>query len=728
VLHQVGVGALGPVFRTYEPSRDRLVAVKVFRLDITPEQARSLADELSRTCEARLFHPSIVEPVAAGLEGTVAYRAEEYVAAESLDVAMRHYAPAPLGKVVAFITQLASAIDTARSVGVGHGALHPRDVFVTPDEARATGFGVVDALDRVGLRAPVRRPYSPPERIAGEAWGVTADVFSLAAITFELLTGRRPSGLGEQIGPLTGSPLGATADRVREVLARAMDERPLHRYPTAMDFVSALDRVGGQADTRDAAPAAEAPPPPVRSLNLVQGRSDRIEVRKPDPEPEAEPDLEPLEALTPPEPVSLTVEDSPREVARRVIAAREVRRRENKAKAQPALDLSTFVPEKATPEPEQPKPVVDIDTSRVDLDLNIDEPVAEEPAVAAAPLPEPEPAPAPERVVAVDEFRPREPEAPRPTERPFVSPPFAIEPFDPDLPPPIPQPMRKFPPPPPPSPVEEAPAERPRVVLLPLAVMLIVGLLVGYVAGYFVGNRDRDQDQLAQASPTSTLQTPGTSGQAPTAPKDFSEQAVAPAQSSAPTPTSTPTPTPPTAAPAPAPSKPRAVDPAVRTGRIVVSSTPSKAGVTVNGKWTGRTPLTLNDLPLGKYVIRIVEPGFEVARRELSLSAADPTQTMSVELRSRNDKKAPAPAPAPAPAATSGAVGSGEIYVDSRPRGARVFVDGKEYGVTPLRVPEQRVGQHVVRLELADHAPFTETKQVTAGAMARVTGSLERIR
>ena len=52
MLHQIGVGALGPVFRTYEPERDRLVAVKVFRLDITPEQAQTLADELSRAAEA----------------------------------------------------------------------------------------------------------------------------------------------------------------------------------------------------------------------------------------------------------------------------------------------------------------------------------------------------------------------------------------------------------------------------------------------------------------------------------------------------------------------------------------------------------------------------------------------------------------------------------------------------------------------------------------------------
>ena len=52
VLHQIGIGALGPVFRTYEPTRDRLVAVKVFRLDVTPEQARALADELARAADA----------------------------------------------------------------------------------------------------------------------------------------------------------------------------------------------------------------------------------------------------------------------------------------------------------------------------------------------------------------------------------------------------------------------------------------------------------------------------------------------------------------------------------------------------------------------------------------------------------------------------------------------------------------------------------------------------
>ena len=373
MLHQIGVGALGPVFRTYEPNRDRLVAVKVFRLDVTPEQAAALAEELGRAANAGLFHSSIVEPVAAGVEGTVAYRAEEYVAAESLDVAMRHYAPATIDKALPFITQLASAIDFAREAGVGHGALHPRDIFVTPDEARATGFGVVDALERVGQRAPVRRPYSPPERIAGQPWNTTADVFSLAAIAFELLTGRRPSGLGENMGSLSGATLGDHADEIRAVLARGMNEKPAERYATARAFSAALAKAAAVEETAPspadrtivAAPAAVAADPDLRIASDVSA-----------PAGTALPDLSLAASLTTtPAASDLLIKDaaasavastegagdglddfggeldsassaeSPRELARKMIAAREVRKRQVRKKPErPLNDLASEAP------------------------------------------------------------------------------------------------------------------------------------------------------------------------------------------------------------------------------------------------------------------------------------------------------------------------------------------------------------------------------------------------
>ena len=198
-MNQIGVGVLGPVFRTCHSEDDRLVALKAFYLDLTPEQATTLADALRGIVQAGVVHPCLVTPVGAGLSDNVAYLALEYVAADSLDVAIRQYAPGSVGTTLPFVVQLAEALDAAHAGGLSHGALHLRDVFVTPELARVTGFGVVPALDRVKVRGPLRRPYTAPEQMAGAEWGGAADRFALAAIAYELLTGKRLAGTGEQV-------------------------------------------------------------------------------------------------------------------------------------------------------------------------------------------------------------------------------------------------------------------------------------------------------------------------------------------------------------------------------------------------------------------------------------------------------------------------------------------------------------------------------------------------
>src|SRR4051794_36778545 len=72
VLHQVGAGTLGPVFRAYDPPGGRLVAIKAFRLDLLPERMGTFAAALDALAGRSLDHPSIATPLAAGIEGHTA--------------------------------------------------------------------------------------------------------------------------------------------------------------------------------------------------------------------------------------------------------------------------------------------------------------------------------------------------------------------------------------------------------------------------------------------------------------------------------------------------------------------------------------------------------------------------------------------------------------------------------------------------------------------------------
>jgi hypothetical protein len=149
----------------------------------------------------------------------------------------------------------------------------------------------------------------------------------------------------------------------------------------------------------------------------------------------------------------------------------------------------------------------------------------------------------------------------------------------------------------------------------------------------------------------------------------------------------------------------------------------------INGTWRGRTPLTIDDLPFGGYVVRVVQPGYRVARDEFTLSARDGSHEFSARLErvGRAAESAPAPRPAPGRGAAPAPANafSGTLFVDSRPRGATVFVDNRSVGQTPLSIPEVSIGTHVVRLEMAGKKPWSTTTRVVAGETARVTGSLD---
>ena len=92
----------------------------------------------------------------------------------------------------------------------------------------------------------------------------------------------------------------------------------------------------------------------------------------------------------------------------------------------------------------------------------------------------------------------------------------------------------------------------------------------------------------------------------------------------------------------------------------------------------------------------------------------------------------PAAASSPAPDRSSGVPADargakvGSLMVDSRPAGARVFVDGKMVGTTPMLLDAIAAGDHTVRLELDGFSPWTATSKVAGAERTRVSGSLEQ--
>lgn len=679
MLHQIGVGVLGPVFRAYQPDPGRLVAVKQFRLDLPPENAHRFVAALERLIAADLTHLGIAAPLAAGLTDNAPYLALDFVAAESFDVVIRDYGPAPVTEALRIATQLGGALDFAAAVHVFHGTLHPRDVLVSTADTRVTGLGIAQALEQLGVVPPVRRPYTAPERLAGAAWDRRADVFSLAALVFEMLFGRRIAGVGEQAAEAVTPVDDADAGALRALFARALAEDPSARFDTALAFADALQA----AFTR--------PPRGARPAGARRRRDDT-------PVAPASLPLEPDHDL----PLMLDAGDDP--PALRLDAD--------------AVDAAASAPAQDSSTPTESEPLAEHDVLRES---------SHPPLTAGAPVDD--------LVMAADDphgvaglgasldsrFTPAH-EAPL---APLVLGPTDLADEPPDVLIPRSEAAQTSH-----GSFSTLALEESRSAIWPIVLALLVGVLVGFAAGYGVATRDRPvvpgrvtTAADASAPAASAAGTPVTPADSPRA----TAPVVAPAAPPAARPSTAPPASPPTAAPGPsasaaAPPAPRAS--AARatsdTGRLLVRSSPAGARVVVDGRDVGQTPLTVNDLSRGTHVVRIAHQGYVTAERRVRIRSTQTAQSIEVDLVATRPVRQAAAPPA-APERTGGS-----LMVDSRPSGARVFVDGKLVGTTPLLLDAVSAGEHAVRLELGGFSGWSTTARVGGGERVRVSGSLEQ--
>jgi serine/threonine-protein kinase len=683
VLHQIGAGALGPVFRAYNPDQDRLVAIKLFRLDLPPERVHRLVAQLQTLIDADLTHAAIAAPVATGIVDVSAYLALDFVAAESADVVAREHGPAPPIEGLRVATQLAGALEFAVDASVAHGALHPRDVLVSADDTKLTGLGIAQVLERIGVAAPIRRPYAAPERVAGAAWDRRADIFSLAALVHELIWGRRITGIGEQAAAALTPVDGADIERLRRLFAKALAEDPARRFDSPVEFADAL-RSALSAGSRTAianpvpapAPVAqpiESEPAPLRILGALPHE---VEMRLP-------------------------LDDETARIA-------EITLNASVAHAEPAMALAT------ESVPDAPDDIDDIDQFDSDATIRtIDSDATIRTADSDATI---RTADSDATIKTFD----------RPLDEPQVGPESSLKS----------QPMFAAAPP---------QLDRARSAVWPLTLALAIGLSVGFAIGYGVAARVSPQSPVDQAvlatagapargvAETEVSLKPEAAG-GTGAPASLSNE-VRPTQPAAALPSD------PAAGADRAPAtpqasgaaSPRSAPPEVArerpaaagTGRLLIRSTPP-ATAFLDGREAGQTPLTISAVQPGVHRVRVAREGFVAEEQSVTITSGRPSQSVTFQLSPLRRAAAAAAKPAATPGPSSTARAGGALTVESRPSGANVLLDGRAIGKTPLTLGDVTAGPHQITIELSGFRSWTSAVRVLPGERNRVAASLER--
>ena len=199
LLEEIAHGGMGVVYRAWQRSLNRQVAVKMIRSEhlARPEEIRRFRREAAAA--ASLRHPHIVAIHEAGeIEGQHFY-SMDFVEGRSLAEVLREHA-LPARQAAAYVRTVAEAIHYAHEQGVLHRDLKPSNILIdSQDVPRVADFGLAKVLQgeaEVTVTGQVMGSpsYMAPEQAAGRSREVDArtDVYALGAILYELLSGRPP--------------------------------------------------------------------------------------------------------------------------------------------------------------------------------------------------------------------------------------------------------------------------------------------------------------------------------------------------------------------------------------------------------------------------------------------------------------------------------------------------------------------------------------------------------
>lgn len=314
IIEAVGYGAMGAVYRAFDPLIKRPVAVKTLRLDVPPQSPdyKAFLDRFATEARTagRLSHPNIITLYDVGhTEDQIPWLAMEFVEGQTVAELVEGERLRP-EVVVGLVSQIAAAIDYAHTEGVIHRDIKPSNVIIFGGEkVKVTDFGIAKLMDaditHSGLMMGTPS-YMSPEQAMGEELDGRTDIFSLGVVAFEMLSGQQPfpgnnvtSILyklvhSDPVHPDDLEVLGLLPDKWHQVFSRVLAKDPIERFATAADFVEQLEHclgswfgslegetvifkapaeLLGNADTKGGGDSDETvmAPPPASSVDVDRG-------------------------------------------------------------------------------------------------------------------------------------------------------------------------------------------------------------------------------------------------------------------------------------------------------------------------------------------------------------------------------------------------------------------------------------------------------------------------
>jgi serine/threonine protein kinase len=265
IIRDVGRGSTGTVYLSHDPFYRRDVAIKVYAAGEAEDEDRARVARKMFLSEAHMVgmlqHPNIMPTYDAGEEGGLYYIVTEFVhGARTLAAYARPDNLLPIDDVVGIMFKCAKALHYAHSRGVIHRDVKPSNLMLTTDsDLRLIDFGIaiLSNLDISRIEGIAGSPsYMSPEQVQSLELTGQSDLYSLAAVMYELLTGYRPFRAGtlakllHQIVYSTPAPIHTLRPDVppalEEVIGRAMHKDPAARYRNGLEFAGALAQVHSQ--------------------------------------------------------------------------------------------------------------------------------------------------------------------------------------------------------------------------------------------------------------------------------------------------------------------------------------------------------------------------------------------------------------------------------------------------------------------------------------------------